>query len=105
MVREITANTAAGGSDAAIDSQSIIKGVEYNKKPHHDTLYVTRRQFQMLKSYVSVGEDLNSDNIDSIRFSGVRVEVIPGIVRPIVCEKGEVFPLAKDWKTGEISHE
>jgi hypothetical protein len=104
MVRDITDNTVGGGGEAAIDSESIIKGVEYNKKPHHDTLYITRRQFQMLKSYVSVG-DLNCNNIDSVRFSGVTAEVLPGIVRPIVCEKGEVFPLAKDWKTGEISHE
>jgi hypothetical protein len=104
MSRELEIEMVNGNDDKSIDAESIIEGVEYNKKPHHDTLYVTGRQSKVLKSHVSVG-GLECKNINSVSFSGVDVEVMPGTFRPIVCEKGDVFPLAKDWKNGEISHD
>jgi hypothetical protein len=83
-----------------ISAESMIDGVRQSRQSHHDTLYVTKRQHRRLKQHVSVG-GLRSGSIDSLRIAGLDVEARPVITRPIVCQKGEVFPLAKDWKNDE----
>jgi hypothetical protein len=88
----------------SIATESIIDGVKRNRQSHHDTIYVTKEQASRLKRHASVG-GLKSRSIDSLRIAGLDVETLPRITRPIVCQKGEVFPLAKDWKNGDCQHE
>lgn len=88
----------------SIEPESIIDGVEQNRKSHHDTIYVTEAQFKRLKKHAPVG-GLHTSSIDSLRIAGLDVESLPRTIRPIVCQRGEVFPLAKDWKNGDCQHE
>ena len=72
---------------------------EINKvmEPHHDTIYCTERQRTKLARHAS-GPGLLAGTIDSLVILGLNVETLPRITHPIVCEKGEVFTLARDFQ-------
>jgi len=78
-------------------TETLIEGIEKQLEGHHDTLYCTKAQESALKSEVST-PGLMSTNVDDLRFMGLDVQTLPRIERPIVCQKGEVFNLAKDYK-------
>ena len=86
-------------SDAPTDT--LIEGIESQLDGHQDTLYCTKAQESALKSEIST-PGLLSQNVDNLQFMGLDVQVLPRIDRPIVCKKGEVFTLAKDYKNGEL---
>lgn len=81
-------------------AELIIEGVKQKRQSHHDTIYVTEEQANHLKRHVSVG-GLTYHSIDSLRIAGLNVEEMSCVTFPIVCEKGDIFPLAKDWKNGD----
>jgi hypothetical protein len=86
-------------SDAPTDT--LIEGIKSQLDGHQDTLYCTKAQESALKSEIST-PGLFSQNVDNLRFMGLDVQVLPRIDRPIVCQKGEVFTLAKDYKNGDV---
>jgi len=87
-------------SDAPTDT--LIDGIHSQLEGHHDTLYCTKAQEAALKDEVSRGTGLFSGNVDDLQFAGLTVQTLPRIDRPIVCQKGEVFTLAKDYKNGDV---
>lgn len=69
-------------------------------EPRHDTIYCNPTDADKLASSISgnsFGGNVNTD-YDTFRVLGLDVEVMSQIDAPIVCEKGEVFTLAEDFK-------
>jgi len=68
------------------------------KRSNHDTLYCNNHQQQAL-----LDEMTNIfTNATSIRILGLEVITHQRIDIPIVCEKGDVFPTAGDYMSGEV---
>lgn len=78
---------------------AIAEGIRKNLESSHDTIYCTKFVEQILADYVS-SPATRRGVADSISLFGCTVESLPGVDRPIVCQKGDVFPLAKDYKNG-----
>lgn len=47
----------------------------------------------------------NSRSVDSIQVAGLSVEELPMRHGGIICERGEVFPIAEQFKSGEARPE
>jgi hypothetical protein len=68
------------------------------KHSNHDTLYCNHHQEQAL-----LDEMTNVFNqAGAIRILGLDVITHQRIDIPIVCEKGDVFPTADDYQSGEV---
>ena len=52
----------------------------------------------MLNEAMQGTMSMYSSNKDNIKIAGLNVITFPQVERPIVCEKGEVFSLARDFK-------
>lgn len=78
----------------------MMEGIKKRRESHHDTIYCNKAQADALKREVN-SPGLLSSNIDSLRIFGLDVEVLP-IQKPIICQKGDVFDLAKEYKNGEL---
>lgn len=78
----------------------MMNGIKRRREGHHDTIYCNKSQANALKREVET-PGLMSSNIDNLRIFGLDVEVLP-IEKPIVCRKGEVFTLAKDYKNRNV---
>lgn len=78
-------------------ANDIISGIEAHRDKRHDTVYCSKQQESELIGQISTG--ILTQSADDIRIAGLDVESIPRFEsRPIVCQKGDVFPLAKDYK-------
>lgn len=84
-----------------VPADTLIEGIENQLDGDKDTLYCTESQELALKSEVTTA-GLMGTNVDDLQFMGLDVQVLPRIERPIVCQKGEVFTLAKDYKNGDV---
>lgn len=76
----------------------LYEAVASTKEPHHDTLYCPPDHADKLargfsKGLAGVGRTSKID-----RVAGLDLIEIPRLDRVVVCQKGEVFPLAEDWK-------
>ena len=80
----------------------IIAGIRANQKPHHDTLYCNENHKKSLVGTISGSGSLRADNL---RISGLEVVTHERFTYPIVCQRGEVFDLVKDYKYGEAEPE
>lgn len=78
-------------------SQEILDAVWDNQKPHHDTLYVSRETYLTIRHILST-DGLSPQSVDNIKVSRLDVVPIEGLDVAILCEKGQIFPLAKDWQ-------
>lgn len=85
-----------------MNGQTLMDAIGKQVKPHHDTIYCTDRQKGSLASTIS-GSSFGGSRAraDNLTIMGLDVVVLPRIERPIVCRKGEVFDLAKDYKYGK----
>lgn len=80
-----------------VSSEELYQAVASAKESRHDTLYCSPDHTQKLARGFSDGTMYGrTGSID--RVAGLDIIEIPRLDRVIVCEKGEVFPLAKDWK-------
>lgn len=82
-----------------VSGRALIESVAEQRSGHHDTLYVTQQQKNILEE--AVCQQIELESVRSISVAGLRVEALPensAITRPIACQKGDVFPLAQDWK-------
>lgn len=79
-----------------VSGKELLESLQAEKQPKHDTLYCNPSHADKLEQAVSSGVMFRTSNIDKI--AGLDVIELPRIDIPIVCEKGEVFDLAKDWK-------
>lgn len=78
-------------------AKRMMDGIRSVMESHHDTIYCTERQRSALARHVT-GPGISAGTIDSLTVLGLNVETLPRIKRPIVCKKGEVFTLARDFK-------
>ncbi len=83
------------------ESEVLVEGIKQCRDAKHDTVYCNETQAMLLKREVGSPALLSPDAIDDFRIFGLDVEVLP-IQRPIVCQKGEVFDLAKDYKNDTL---
>lgn len=66
----------------------------------HDTVYCNFDQYNSIERVIS-SNAISTTNLDSIRVAGLDVHPLkqfPESSPLIVCQKGDVFPLAKDYK-------
>lgn len=72
-----------------------IDEIKDRQKPGHDTIYCSPRTKQrLLDSVQGVVRGMTADNL---QIAGLRVESHKCFDRTILCQKGTVFPLAKDY--------
>lgn len=86
----------------SVSGNEIISGIRAKQKPHHDTLYCTEHQKKQLVGTISGSGGIRADNL---RISGLEVVTHERFRYPIVCQRGEVFDLTKDYKYGEAEAE
>ena len=86
---------------STMSSTELIDNINEAREGHHDTIYCTLDQEEALKEYAGSGA-IFSSNVDNARIFGLDVQSLPNISFPIVCQKGEVFDLAKDYKNGDV---
>lgn len=86
------------------NTDAFVEAVEDELSTRDDTLYISEADYQSLRRWASnkAGE-LKSPAIDTVRLLDLEIVVTPVPV-PIVCQRGDVFPLAKDWKNGDVTH-
>lgn len=75
------------------DKNQMLECLQLCKEDKHDTIYCNPSDRQRLVDAVSNGLVRKSDKV-----AGLDVVTIDRLDTPIVCEKGEVFPLARHWK-------
>ncbi len=82
-------------------AEKVIKAIAKARDVEDDTLYCTHDVKSMLKQKMSAGIG-NTRMVKNIKIHGLTVQEIPnpsnGRSVAIVCEEGEVFPLARDYK-------
>lgn len=83
-----------------INADEMVDGIQSQIQGHHDTLYCSRHQASKLQQKVST-PGLSPTSVDNFRLFGLDVQALP-VDFPIVCQRGEVFDLAKDYKNGEV---
>lgn len=78
----------------------IVSKIRQAQKQRHDTLYCNERAKKTIIGTISgAGRGLRADNLT---ISGLEVITHEKFVQPIVCERGEVFDLTKDYKCGRV---
>jgi hypothetical protein len=80
-----------------ISADVLVDSIQSRKEDHHDTVYCNESHSRKLERYAAPS-GLHPSTIDNLRIFDLSIEEIPVGRHPIVCRKGEVFPLAKDFK-------
>lgn len=84
-------------------AEKLIRAISQEREQQHDTLYCTSDVKKELKRKMSAGIG-HSGMVENVQIHGLRVREIPspsdGRSVAIVCQHGEVFPLAEDYKQG-----
>lgn len=81
-------------TDTPLDSILNRTGQTVNQRS--DTLYCNKKQAEKLVKKLN-RRGILPKNIDDIYIRGLNVTIIP-VDCPIVCKKGDIFNLAKDYK-------
>jgi hypothetical protein len=81
------------------NESAIIEQLKKCKLDRHTTLYCGPATGNRLLSNVAGGTALPTHTIDSGTVYGITIETIPELRgrTPILCKKGDVFPLAGDY--------
>lgn len=83
---------------ARITADGLLRAIRSKRSSNHDTIYCPPDIADALKNGLDKGP-LRPSNIDSARIAGLEVCELAQLKQAvIVCEKGDIFPLAKDWK-------
>ncbi len=77
-------------------SDNFIQAVRDSLHSEHDTLYVNESHFRTIKKHVA-SPGLHAKQIDNVSVFGVDIVIIEELDTPILCKRGDVFPLAKDF--------
>lgn len=78
-------------------TNQLIESVKKQLQTEHDTLYVNQSQHLKLKREVAT-PGLSTSVVDDVKICGLEVITITDLDFAILCQKGDVFPLAKDWQ-------
>lgn len=79
-----------------MNGQKILKGIQQERRATHDTLYCHPQHEKALLASVQ-GMRFTKGEVTNPTVFGLDIQTHPQFVRPIVCQKGDVFPLARDW--------
>lgn len=87
----------------AYNGQDLIDGIKaVRDSSEHDTVYCNFEQYGSIELYLkNNGPNLNT--VDQLRVAGLDIhplKALPDDGRAIVCQKGDIFPLAKEYKNG-----
>jgi hypothetical protein len=81
----------------------LVQEIRAQRSSNHDTIYCPPEVAETLKTRLDKGP-LHSRNIDSFSIAGLGVCELPQLKKAIiVCERGDIFPLAKDWKCDDVN--
>lgn len=87
---------------AIVSAEKLIDSIESERTDRDDTVYCNSKHKSVIIDRVASNAGMVGSTVDDVRVAGLRVEHLPRIERPIVCRKGDVFPLAKDWKNAGV---
>ncbi len=78
--------------------EKILKSIKLHQHPRFDTLYCTKEQMHALSDTISEPHVRTGNlNPDKFKIFGLNIIVMDNIERPIMCEKGDVFPIVSDY--------
>lgn len=78
--------------------EKILNSIKVNQHPRFDTLYCTDEQMRSLVQTIAEPHTRTGRlNTDQFKIFGLNVIVMDTLERPIMCEKGDVFPLVGDY--------
>lgn len=79
--------------------EDVLDSVPEKMHDRHTTLYCSPQQEKQLIRHIgSSVSGMTSSDIESVTIRGITVEPLPGIEKPILCKKGDIFPLAKEYE-------
>lgn len=79
-----------------VSGQDLIDGVSASLDGEADTLYCNQNHHNKLSDEMTRG--IYSNSVDNLELFGLDVVVIDELPVPIICKKGTIFPLAKEYK-------
>ena len=80
----------------------IIEGMKASIRTEDDVLYCKDKHADYIEDEFSISSRVGIASAQEMTVFGVTIQRMPdNFKRPILCQKGDVFPLAKDWKNGE----
>jgi hypothetical protein len=78
-----------------LNGQKILDNIKLSMEPHHDTVYChERHKDAMIETLDSSG----MMRVDNLRVYDLDIETDNHFTIPVVCQKGEVFPITEDFK-------
>lgn len=82
----------------SLSGQQILAGIRATTRPKDDTLYISpEHKNELLRA---MDGSLTHGRADTLQIHGLQVETRPEFRWPIVCQKGQVFTIAEDFKSG-----
>ena len=82
-----------------MNGEKILNSIKVNQHPRFDTLYCTGEQMRALVNTIATPHTRTGQlNTDEFKIFGLNIIVMDTLERPIMCEKGDVFPLVEDYK-------
>lgn len=80
-------------------TSGVLRSVRVNRSQKDDTIYCNERFKQKLGRAMKGGDQPTlGGTTTSLRVEGLDVITHPSFTHPIVCRKGEIFPLTEDYK-------
>jgi len=81
-----------------MNGEKILDSIKVNQHPRFNTLYCTEEQLRALVDTIATPHTkARTIRTDEFKIFGLDVIVMDTIERPIMCEKGDVFPLTKGY--------
>lgn len=87
-------------SRGSASGEDILEGIRAAQKHRHDTLYCNDYYERKLLSMMN-GNSTTLRQADNVQIYGLQVVTHERFEHPIVCEKGDIFDHARDWKDGD----
>lgn len=79
-----------------MNTDDILDAIRRSRRPNDDTIYCTIHDRQKIADSIS-GISAGS-SVDQLKVAGMEVVPHNKFKGPIVCRKGDIFPLAKEYK-------
>jgi hypothetical protein len=83
-------------SHSNIDGDTLIEAIRLNSEASDDVLYCHPKH--RLAILDTISSTFGSGRTDNLKLDGKEIVTGEKFVRPIACQKGQVFPIAKDFK-------
>jgi len=81
-----------------MNGDAIIDNIRTVQRPEDDTLYCNAEYKLRVVDTLFDGSSSPMVRADNVQVSGLEIVTLDGVPKPIVCERGEVFPITEDFK-------